>query len=688
MALEIKKTCCRMCGMLCGIDVHVEDGTVVEIKGNKNYLANKGRICIKGSSGLTQLYHEDRLKKPLKKVDGKFVEIELEQAMDEIAAKMKELQENHGAQSVGVWKGEGTGFSQQEELARRFAHAIGTPNYFSNDTQCYAGRYISYHLNYGTWPGADFRNSKLSVIWGTNAPASHSYWTQEINEGREKGGKLVVIDTKYTDMARVADLYIQIKPGTDGVLAWGLINQLIENKVIDEDFIATYTHGYDELEAYSKEFTPSYVEKYTGVSEETLTQLVAFYKAATPHITSWCGTGLEHQANGVNNVRTVAYIDALIGAVDVPGSMVTLDGFGPSHLEIEIDKKMADLAIGKKEYPVLYGMRGECHTLLLMDQILSEKPYPFKGLVMTAANPALTNANSPKVVDALSKLELLVVKDLYLTETAQMADYVLPAASYLERSELQYSGINQTVKLTEKVIDLGFQNEYDLFKGLADRLGASDLIPWENEEALNRWLVEPTGMSLEELASHRDGYQFKPLTYYKVQDALKRGEKPFATKTGKIEFTSEYLRDMGYEPLAKYTSVPVYIDRPVDEYPLVLMTGARKVMYFHGRYRNIKQIRKVMPEGLVELHPEDAQKLNLAQGELVRVVTENGQIEIKVDILHEKEIFPGSIQITHGFAKQNVNNLVGDGTRDPISGFPALKSVPARIEKINKNGEM
>jgi len=672
-----------MCGMLCGIDVILEDGKVVEIKGNENYLANNGRICIKGSSGLTQLYHPDRLMKPLKKVNGEFVEIELEQAMDEIGAKMKALQESYGTASVGVWKGEGTGFAQQEELARRFAHAIKTPNYFSNDTQCYAGRYISYNLNYGTWPAADFRNTQLSVIWGTNAPASHSYWMQDVNIGREKGAKLVVIDTMYTDMARVADLYIQIKPGTDAVLAWGLIQQLIEQDVVDMDFIKTYTHGYEELASYAKEFTPEFVEKYTGVSPEDLQTIVDMYKVATPSVTSWCGTGLEHQGNGVNNVRTVAYIDALIGAVDVPGSMVTLDGFGPSHLEIELDEDLVELAIGKKEYPVLYGQRGECHTLLLMDQILSDKPYPFKGLVMTAANPVLTNANSQKVVEALSHLELLVVKDLYMTETAKLADYVLPAASYLERSELQYNGINQLVKLTEQVVDFGLQNEYDFFKGLADRLGASDLIPWENEEALNRWLVEPTGMTLEELASHRDGYQFKPLTYNKIQEAQARGERPFNTKTGKIEFTSEYLRDMGFEPLAKYATAPKYIDSPEEAYPFVLMTGARKVMYFHGRYRNIEQINKVMPEGLVEIHPEDAQALSIVDGERVRVVTDNGALEIKAKVLHEKEIHPGAIQITHGFAKANVNKLVGDGTRDPISGFPALKSVPARIEKIN-----
>lgn len=671
-----------MCGMLCGIDVHVEDGKVVEIEGNKDFPANRGRICIKGSSGLTQLYHEDRLQKALKKTDDGFIEIEVEQAMDEIADKMKAIQAEHGTESVGVWKGEGTGFAQQEELARRFTHAIKTPNYFSNDTQCYAGRYISYNLVYGTWPSADFRNTKLAVIWGTNAPASHSYWVQDINESRNKGGKLIVIDTMYTEMARIADLYIQIKPGTDAVLAWGMINRLIQEDIVDMEFIKNYTHGFDELKAYAADFTDEYVYDYTGVTKEQLDAIIQFYKESAPQVTSWCGTGLEHQANGVNNVRAVNYMDALIGSIDIPGGMVTLDGFGPSHLEIEIEDSLKELAIGKKEYPVLYGIRGECHTLLLMDQILSQEPYAFKGLIMTAANPVLTNANSTKVKKALSALDLLVVKDLYLTETAMLADYVLPAASYLERSELQYHGINQTVKLTEKVVDLGLQSEYEFFKGLADRLGASDLIPWENEEALNRWLIEPSGMTLEELAEHRDGYEFKPLTYGKVQKAMEKGEKPFNTSTGKIEFCSEYLRDLGYEPLAKFNTQPAYISDPKEEYPLLLMTGARKVMYFHGRYRNIPQINKVMPKGQVEIHPQDALRMGITQGEMVRVVSEHGAIEIEARIMHEREISPGAIQITHGFKKANANVLTGDGMRDPISGFPALKSVQARIQKI------
>ncbi|USE36190.1 molybdopterin-dependent oxidoreductase [Endozoicomonas sp. SCSIO W0465] len=555
-------------------------------------------------------------------------------------------------------------------------------NYFSNDTQCFAGRYIAYNMVFGTWPGGDLRNSRLVVMWGSNPPASHSYWTQDINEARDKGGKLIVVDTMYTEMARIADHYIQVKPGTDSILAWGLIKQLIDRDMVDLEFVAQFTKGFDELKEYARSFTQEFVSEQTGVAIEQMETILACYKESGNSISNWCGTGLEHQANGVNNVRSVAYIDALIGAVDVPGGMMTMDGFGVQSLHMHMDPEVEARAIGSQEFPILFNMRGECHTLRLMNQILSQEPYPFKGLIMTAANPVLTNANASKVIEAFKALDLLVVKELYMTETAELAHYVIPAASYMERSELQYNGINQTVKLTEKVVDLGLQNEYDFFKGLADRLGYTDLLPWENEDALNAWLIEPTGMSLEELASHRDGYQFAPLTYGKPQARQARGEKPFNTPSGLIEFTSGHLEAIGREPLAKFMNAPEYMSVSKEEYPLVLMTGSRKVMFFHGRYRNLSQVNKVMPEAQVEMHPSDAAWHNVVDGEMVRVTSAYGTINIKVRVMHEAEIVAGAVQITHGFKDANVNILVGDGVLDPISGFPALKSVPVRIEKI------
>lgn len=679
---KIVKTICRMCGTLCGIDAHIQDNKLIRIEGDWDNLLNKGRTCIKGSSAATWLNLPDRLKKPLKRTENGFVEIDLNQAMDEIAQKLLKLQKEYGDASIGVWKGEGVDFAQQEELARRFIVSVGSPNYFSNDTQCFASRYLSFNLVYGCWPQADYENTKLSLHWGTNAPVSHSFWMQQVNKGREKGAKLVVIDTRYIEIARQADLFICIRPGTDAALAWGIIREMIERDEIDHEFVENFTVGFDKVKEYAQSFTHEKVEAITTVSGETIHKLVDMIAAARPHVSSWPGTGLEHQKNGVGSIRAMTIIDALCGAIDRKGGMLTPKGFGQRSLTIYDEKPLEGLEpIGASTFPVVYEKRGECHTLMLMDQILSGQPYPFKGLVMTAANPVLTNANSEKVKRALAQLELLVVKDLFLTETAQMAHYVLPAASYLEREELFCNSAKQAAFITGKYLDYGLQTEYEFFKGLAERMGAGQYFPWESDEALNRWLLEPTGYTVEDLKKSPSGFIYGQHEYEKHRKNVEAGNPAFQTPTGKAELFSQYLADKGMDGVPQYRP-PAYLENPDSAYPYLLMTGARKQKYFHGRYRNIPQIRDTEPNGTIEMHPHDASVLGVKTGDKVRVSSRVGSFETYVLIMHEKEIFPGSMQCTHGFANENVNQVTYDDVCDPISGFPALKSISVRVEKI------
>ncbi|MCT4593422.1 MAG: molybdopterin-dependent oxidoreductase [Anaeromicrobium sp.] len=683
---KVVKTTCRMCGTLCGIDAHIEDNKVVHIEGNKDSVLNKGRICIKGSSAVTWLNHQDRLMKPLKKNEnGEFEEIELEQAMDEIAEKLLNIQKKYGDNAIGVWKGEGIDFAQQEELARRWIHAVGSPNYFSNDTQCFASRYLSFNLVYGCWPQADYENSKMIINWGTNAPLSHSYWMQQINMGREKGATLVVIDTRYTEIARQADIFIKIKPGTDSALAWGIIREMIRRDEIDHEFIENFTVGFPELKEYAQEFTFERVEEITGVEGKYITMMVDAIAKARPCVSSWAGTGLEHQSNGVNSIRAVTMIDAIAGATDRKGGMKTPSGFGMRGLTIYDEKPLLELKpIGAEKYPVLYERRQECHTLMLMDQILSSKPYPFKGLVMTAANPVLTNANSNKVEAALSELDLLVVKDLFMTETAKFADYILPAASYLEREEVFCNSAKQAAFITGKHIDNGLQTEYELFKGLAERMNAGDYFPWKDDHELTEWLLEPTGYTVADLKTNPSGFIFGEYEYEKHIRKAANGEKPFNTPTGKVELFSQYLVDKGIEGLDGVPEyhAPAYVKNNEKEYPYLLMTGARKQKYFHGRYRNIPQLYKSEPHGALEIHPEDAKELGVKNGDRVRVTSRIGSVDTYVEVVHKKEIYKGAVQHTHGFVNENINRVTYDDVTDSISGFPSLKAVQVKIEKI------
>lgn len=683
---KIVKTLCRMCDDHCGIDVHVKDGKVTKIEGNKDFCWNRGRLCIKGSHGVDMIYHPDRIQKPLKRTENGFVEIPLEQALDEIGEKLNAIREKDGARSIGVWKGEAVGFAQEEELARRWIHAIGSPNYFSNDSACFASRWIGYSLVYGRWNAhPDFENSDCIMIWGANPPQAHPNMTQQINRARKNGAKLICVDVRLSTIARQADTYVQVKPGSDGALAWGIIRELIANDWIDHNFVENFTVGYDQVKAYAQSFTYDYVASETGCdAAKVIPEIARMLKENMPHAVVYVGNGLEHHENGINNIRACAYLDGLLGLVDQKGANYSPLMFGQRELTLYDEKPLKHLEpMGADKFPILYHYRQECHTMTMMDAILTGKPYPIKAMVLTGANPAMTNPNSLKVRKALGKLDLLVVHDLFMSETAQLADYVLPAASYLERSELHTHGGYQTVTLTTRVMEPApeIQDEYMFFHDLAHRMGAGDYFPWENEDELNKWLIEDTGVSIETLKNHPSGYNYAEKKYAKHVDKLAKGEKPFNTRTGKFEFASEILKENGYQEIAEYFP-PKSNAKKSEEFPFTLVTGARKVMYYHERNHNIKALASALQKPEMEINPADAQRLGIKTGDRVKVRTVMGEIEIPATVVAANEIGVGVIQITHGWKDANVNFITHDNVFDPISGFPLMKAIQAQVTKL------
>lgn len=683
---KVVQTLCRMCDDHCGINVYTEDGKVVDIDGNKDHPWNRGRLCIKGPTGVALINAPDRIRKPLKKTENGFVEIPLDQALEEIAEKIKKLQSEHGDAAMSIWKGEAVGFMQEEEMARRFIHAIGSPNYFSNDSQCFVGRWIGYSLMYGRWNAQpDFENSKCVVLWGANPPHAHPNMTQQINRAREKGAQLIVIDSRLSAIARQADVFVRIKPGTDGAFAWGLMKELIDNNMLDHEFIKDYTVGFEKIAEYSKKFTAEYVSEECGIDVTAMIPTIAKDMfAAAPAVVNYVGNGLEHHENGINNIRAVACFDGLLAAVDAIGGNYTPVSFPLKELTLYHEKPLLDLnPIGKDKFPVLYDFRQECHTMTAMDVILSEDPYPLKGMIVIGANPVSTNPNTEKVTKAMKALDLLVVRELFMSETAELADYILPTASYLERSELHIHPGFQIIGCTERVVEPseGMQDEYQFLHDIAHKLGAGEYFPWENEDALTEWLVSDSGVTLDEIKAHPEGYKYAEKRDRKyVEDAKNKG-KAFNTPSGKLEFASDYLKELGYEEIPEYIP-PAYNVEEEREYPYTMITGARKVMYLHSRNFNFARLNNACLNAEIEMHPVDAEALGLVTDDMVKVSSVIGSIEIPVKVMHHKEIGPGITQITHGWKECNVNYLTHDDRFDPIDGFPLMKAVQIKIEKI------
>ena len=674
------QTLCRQCGIRCGMNVRIQDGVIVECSALSGDPANREPICAKGRVAKELFYHEDRLLKPLKrKPDGAFMEISHDQAFDEIADKILHIQQAYGARSMGVWKGEAIGNFQEEDYARRFIHAFGSPNYLSNDSACFNGRYLAFLLVHGFWNShPEFEHADLNILWASNLSVSHTAYMREVVKAQKRGARLIVIDPRLNKTTQKADVVARPRPGTDGALAWGLCRHLIKSNAYDREFIARYAIGFEPFSRYAEKFTPEFVRQQTGVDGRTFHKIAEMISTNLPRITIFPGVGLEHQENGVNDVRTIACLAALCGAIDIQGGFTWPEGMGERKLSLCDEVILRDQQpIGAAKFPALYDYRWECHTMTAMDYMLGNGEYPLKGLVMTAANPAINNPNSRKVFEALSSLELLVVNDLFFTETAALAHYVLPAATFLERSELHFYPKFQKVALAAKVAEVsGVHDEYALWHDLAHRLGfGKKYFPWENEEQVNRWILEPTGITLEALRQHPRGIVYRPVRYKKYES------QRFPTHSGKIEFESQYLKERNLPEIPKYVA-PRYVRHPSKEFPMVLNTGARNPLYYHSRYHNIAKFHKAIPVAQMDMNPVDAERLGIQNMEQVRVVSEIGSVQVQARIVDNGQILPGFIEIPHGWRASNVNLVTYDNINDPISGFPLLKAVPVRIEKI------
>ncbi len=674
-------TLCRQCAQHCGVYAHVENGLVTRISGNRSHPENLGMVCPKGRAAAQWVYHPDRLKGCLKRSkDGHFKPIAYDQALDEIAGRILKIKERAGARAMSTWTGEAIGFLQQEAYARRFIHAFGSPNFFTADSVCFALRLMAYKTCQGYWSyPPDFEKADMTILWGANPAYSHPPFMQRINKSRRRGGKLVVVDPRRTIAAKKADLFLQLRPGTDAALALGLMRRLIQENAYDRDFVSSYSRGFEELAAYAETFTTGYVAQQTGVSEKTINAMQHMMLQSLPCCVSFPGISLEHQVNSFNTIRAIASLSALCGAVDIEGGE-------PWNKEIRVNElnplgKEQFKTLGPAGYdsfPLFYEVMQKCHSIPGMEYMLGKGTYPIKGLIFSGTNPVLTNPNSKKVTRAFAGLDLLVARDLFMTESAKLAHYIIPAASFLERSELHFFPEIQRVGLSRKVLDVeGVWDEYTFWHDLAHRLGFGDaFFPWENETAVNRWLLKPSGIALEDLIKSPEGIVYDP----KVE-RRKFESHPFPTASGKFEFTSEGLKSCGCPTLPAYEP-PEYMKSPTPEFPLRMITGSRKAIYYHSRYREIEKFKNAIPRAQAEMHADDAIELNVQDGETVRIVSKIGAITITVKVVQEGRILKGFIEVPHGWNDPNVNCLTDDRDVDPVGGFPNMKIVPIRVEKV------
>jgi anaerobic selenocysteine-containing dehydrogenase len=389
------------------------------------------------------------------------------------------------------------------------------------------------------------------------------------------------------------------------------------------------------------------------------------------------GVAIDHSTNGVQTIRAITTLVAITGNLDIAGGNI----YNTSRLKrasFRLEDKIVDEVSIGTDFPLFSQYTHEVTAVPALDVILTEEPYPIKALLVVGCNPVLTWANTNKVTRAFEKLDLLLVVDIFMTETAKLADIVLPGTTFLERQDIRGHVSHLTVVANRVIKPVGNSKEdWEIWAELGRRMGYADYFPWEDSDELFKYWLEPSDISLDQLKQNPGGVHYAER---KFQKYLKNG---FNTPSKKVEIYSELMEKFGYDPLPTFRESdesPVSRLDLVGEYPLILTTGPRTVAYLHSEFRNLPSLRRLVPEPLMEINPQTASSLGIADRDVVKVESLRGSIEMRAQLT--ENIHPKVVSIQHGWSEANVNLLTDDEVRDPVSGFVSFKSLMCRVTKV------
>jgi anaerobic selenocysteine-containing dehydrogenase len=674
---RVVTTVCGLCHTNCGMKISVKNGRIDKIRGDPDHPANSGALCIKGSATKELVYSPGRLRHPLRKTRGGFKQISWEEALDRIACKLSEIKDQYGPHTLLRFGGAPVTEAVRDAFVQLTA-AYGSPNYANPGHLCSQPRKLGLDLVYGGRTDPDYNHTKCMLIWGANPTASmrpaerftYGRFNRVIPEAKQRGAAVIVIDPRRIKTVRGADMFVQIKPGTDAALALAMLHVIIAEDLYDNEFVEKWTVGFAELACHVRPATPAWAEQITGVPAGTIGKLARTFAGAKPALIRE-GNGFDQHTNVVDSVRLTAVLTAITGNLDVPGGNVF---YSMPKLAPCPTMKTEAKPLGSDRYP-LYPRTFPP----MIDAMLTGKPYQPRAMMVYHGNPALINANGNKIRQALEKIDFLVVSELFMTATAELADIVLPDTSAMERNGFQsYAGYNGGfLTPRQKVIDpIGESRPVlDVEYELARRLGLAHLYPWKNTDEWIDYKLKPSGISFSDLQSNPISYVTPPLTYRKYL------QKGFATPSGKVEFYSGKLEGMGMNALPEYRAPEV---APTETYPLN-GTTRRQGAYVHTQFRNLPSLRKREPEPLVRIHPQDAGPRGIEDGDFTIVESPGGSIRLKAGVTQEMQ--QGLVIIDFGWGNPgdggvNVNILTSDEERDPFTA-----ATPNRLFICEVKGE-
>ena len=484
----------------------------------------------------------------MKKTKGGWEQVGWEQALGEIAEKLSRLKDEFGPAMLGVFSGSiGVENLEMAGLTQRFKAAFGSPNFFSVESICYRMRIRTRQITFGKYPTEEL-DSNLYILWGHNPDESDFPLQLALEENLKKGARLVVIDPKRIPHADRAEMYLRIRPGTDGALALALINVIVKERLYDSQFISTYTVGFDRLVPHIEKYPPEWAEKITWVAADDIRKLARLF-AMTKGAAIYQGTCTQDQtANGTQNSRAFSVLQIITGNINNPGGWVISPRLPLGNVGMSVEGE----PLGADRYPLFYEVWGRKSPYGVVTCVPESIPERLKAFLVVGGNPLVSMADSNAFRQAFEKLSLLVVHDLFMTDTGKMADYVLPACSHLEKWGVAYTynvcHCLPYLMLRKKAIEpLGeCWSEWRLFTELATKLGMGEKFPWKSEEELVAYELGPTGLTFEQLLTE------KPEGAYYQQ-------KQYGMQAGALLDADKEDRDIQRRPGADRLRSPAYL---------------------------------------------------------------------------------------------------------------------------------
>lgn len=683
---SIRTHCARMDHGGCTVRVGLRDGRVESIRPEADGCLNQGYICPKASAAAEKLNHPERLTRPLRRIgtrgQHRWQEISWDEALDQIATSLQELKDRAGARSVAFCQGMPKGLEHFALI--RLANLFGSPNVVAVQDVCHAPREIAGKLTCGFYPVPDYAHAgDCLLLWGSNPLRTNEEGQicSRVISRLKAGNRLIVVDPLRTRLAEKADVWLQLRPGSDNALALAFLHVLIEEELFDREFVQTWCSGFSELAGAVAGCSPEAVQEQTWVPGEQVRRAARLYAGAQAAALGW-GNPIEQHVSTFQTCRALICLMALSNNLDRPGGNIQaveppLKRFGEFVRADRLPDKPREMlnrhhgaAPGLMTVPGAFFRRA----------VLEHRPYPVRGAFIQGSNPLMTYADSKTTLRALSRLDFLAVSDIFLTPTACLADVVLPAATHLEIDDIGHYGLGHGLVLARpKAVapPEGCWPDLKILNELGKRLGSETDWFADSREMLDL-VLEPSGLDFRSLAE-RGWLTGRPRFFKYRQDGFK-------TPSSKVELALSQAEKLDLP------STPGLHGRTIEpdaEYPLVL-TCSKSPNFLHSSYRWLESLRRREPQPRTLLHPSTASEFGIQDGSWLSIETRQGRIRQQASLTDR--IAPGVVLAAYGWwfpesgpermydwDTANYNILTSIEPLGKEFGTPNLKGLACRI---------